>query len=136
MKNREKYNDFLVDAMSVRGYSFGVDKKTGEPKVCASFDSYTAYNVNCEECAFYEIGTPSCLACRKKWLNEECDPWLEFKSLKKGDLILIKKGLSMYPYIFVSIEDDGLTYAAFIGSDGSYSCLMKEINPNLVRRLE
>lgn len=137
MKNREKYNDFLIDAMSVRGYSFGVDKITGEPKVCATFDVYTAHHVTCENCSLYKTGASSCLESRKKWLNEECDPWLEFRSLKKGDVILVNNHGFWYPYVFDCFLGNKIMYADCKDENGVIPCaFMFKENPNLVRRVK
>lgn len=135
MKNREKYADFLVDAMSVRGYSFGVDKETGEPKVCASFDIYTAHHVRCENCALYKTGASSCLESRKKWLNEEVDEWADFRDLKRGDIIMLSVSGMWYPVIFVRFDEFGLRYSRSIDNRGDFVCEVGfEEHPNHVKK--
>lgn len=137
MKNREKYADFLVDAMSVRGYSFGVDKETGEPKVCASFDIYTAHHVTCENCALYKTGSSSCLESRKKWLNEDVDEWADFRDLKKGDIILVNKNGFWHPYVFDCFIGNKLMYGSCMNDNGNIPCaFMFEGYPNFVRRVK
>lgn len=130
MKNKEKYVDFLLKCAANNTVSFGVDKITGEPKICSS--SSAMDEIKCTNCRF---GASFCgEKTRNEWLEEECDPWLGFRDLKRGDLILIKRGLSWHPYIFVEFIDESLVYAAFISTDEFFTYLMKETNPNSVKR--
>lgn len=130
MKNREKYADFLLKCAVNNTVSFGVDRITGEPKFCSSSSSRD--EIKCTNCRF---GTVFCgEKARSEWLEEEVDIWEGYRDLKRGDLILIKKGLSWHPYIFVEFIDESLVYAAFISTDEFFTCLMKETNPNSVKR--
>lgn len=124
MKNREKYKDEL-EALMIRGMSFGIHKTTGEVIGCSGSLS------SCNVCAFRET-TKMCMDFRTEWLDEEYDDWADFRGLKKGDLILINNVAGLSPYLFVRIEDDCLVYSRFIDDDGEFQLLLRVKDPRLV----
>lgn len=71
MKNKEKYNDIVVICASILDVSFGVNKHTGEPEICARADDYED-TIVCENCAFHGL-EHSCRIYRSKWLEEDCE---------------------------------------------------------------
>lgn len=128
MKNREKYKNEL-EALMIRGMSFGIHKTTGALIGCRGAMS------SCEVCAFRET-TKSCMVFRQDWLDEEYDPWADFRDLKKGDLILINNGVGLTPYLFVRFEDDCLVYSRHIDNDGEFQLLLRAKDPNWVTTMD
>lgn len=130
MKNREKYNDIVVKCASMNDVSFGVNKHTGEPEICALSNGYGKV-IACENCAFYRSGRV-CYAYRKEWLESEAesveDIWSGFRDLKRGDLIMINKGLLWSPYLFVEFEDDSIVYTR------RFQLLLRESDPRCVKK--
>lgn len=62
MKNKEKYEKLVLSFACDKNNSFGVDKKTGEMKMCSE--------MHCVECLFCgKIET--CRASRREWLEQE-----------------------------------------------------------------
>lgn len=133
MKNREKYVDFLLKCAANNTVSFGVDKITGEPKVCSS--SSAMDEIKCTNCKF---GTTFCgEKTRNEWLDEECDPWSEFRDLKKGDIILVNKNGFWHPYVFDCFIGNKLMYGSCMNDNGNIPCaFMFEGYPNFVRRVK
>ena len=62
MKNKEKYEGLVLSFACDKNNSFGVDKKTGEMKICSE--------LHCTECLFYRK-IETCRASRRKWLEQE-----------------------------------------------------------------
>lgn len=62
MKNKEKYEKLVLSLACDKNNSFGVDKKTGEMKICSE--------MHCTECLFHEK-IETCRISRRKWLEQE-----------------------------------------------------------------
>lgn len=133
MKNKEKYNDFLLECSTDDNISFGVDKLTGEPKVCCSI--YSEKNqIRCSGCKF---GSRLCAPKRRKeWLEEEADEWSDFRNLKNGDIIMFNVGAFWYPVIFVKLDEFGLCYTVGMNANDNAVCAIEhESDPRRVRKL-
>lgn len=128
MKNKEKYVDVLAKCASDRYISFGVDKETGEPKMCGSVND----SIICGECAFY--GEVDCSSGRTRWLEAEADKWADFRDLKKGDVVFIKCGTLWMPVIFISLECGTLFYMLVADEDRKIFDRCHEDDPSRVRK--
>lgn len=131
MKNKEKYKNEL-EALMIRGMSFGIHKTTGALIGCRGGSLS-----DCNVCAFRET-TKTCMEFRKEWLEseEECveDIWSDFRDLKRGDLIMINKGPLWSPYLFVEFEDDSIVYTHSVDNDGEFQLLLRENDPRWVKK--
>lgn len=125
MKNREKYDDFLIDCLA-NDDRFGVDIKTNKPCLCKDLD--------CVSCKCYN-SCNSCVASRKEWINEEVDDWVDFRDLKRGDIIMVSNSGQWYPVIFVRLDEFGLRYSKCINNQGDFVCAVEfEEDPRRVKK--
>lgn len=125
MKNREKYNDFLIDCF-VDGEHFGVDVNTNKPSRCK--------DIHCTNCKFHCDLEP-CIIDAKAWIEEEADEWADFKDLKRGDIIMLSVSGMWYPVIFVRFDEFGLRYSRSIDNRGDFVCEVGfEEHPNHVKK--
>lgn len=125
MKNREKYINFLDDCL-VSGSHFGVNEAINQPILCAEME--------CSNCKFFCTGG-SCDRNRRKWLDQECDEWADFRDLKRGDIIMLSVSGMWYPVIFVRFDEFGLRYSRSIDNRGDFVCEVGfEEHPNHVKK--
>ena len=69
MTNREAYKDEIIK-FSLDGYSWGVNKDTGEPMPCHKLTRIK--NGGEYKCMFGDYVIQTCYLGKQKWLNEVC----------------------------------------------------------------
>lgn len=69
MTNREAYKDEIIK-FSLDGYSWGVNKDTGEPMPCHKLTRIE--NGGEYKCMFGDYVIQTCYLGKQKWLNEVC----------------------------------------------------------------
>lgn len=102
MKNKEKYQDVILNIMMKSGVSFAVDKYSGEVIPCELG--------TCSECLFNnkKYFGKSCAGCRVMWLNEDVDNISQFGNLPVDTPILVRDSEEddWKPRYFSRVEND------------------------------
>lgn len=90
MKNKEKYEKEIVDAVTSGGYGFGVNKFSGEIKRCNE--------VSCNECLFYYMlhGLDDCNKTKREWAESE---YIEPVKISKRDRAFLDYIKACFKYI-------------------------------------
>lgn len=81
MTNREKFKEKIIDVALKGGDSFGLVNGIGKIKSCKEMD--------CSECSF--DGFRDCSKQRKKWLDKECEKYINWQDMTIDSPILVKK---------------------------------------------
>lgn len=104
-KNKEMWNDWLIDNCVDGMSSFGVNMNTYVPFSCHG--CYNAQSADCSLCKFLNMG--NCHKARRKWLDEE---YIEPCLFKTGDIVEVSDtGKYWYLRRFMKrIDDQNDTY--------------------------
>lgn len=110
-KNKEMWNDWLINECLSGLSSFGVNKYMHVPFLCSGHSS--AICTKCSLCKFSDMG--NCYDARKKWLDEE---YIEPCLFKTGDIVEVSdNGNNWYLRRFIKrLDDQNDTYS------GWYKC--------------
>lgn len=118
MKNKEKYQDVILNIIMESGAPFAVDKCSGKVIPCE--------NGSCQDCAFCrnkKYFNESCESCRVMWLNEDVDNISQFRNLSVDTPILVRNSEEddWKPRHFSRVEND----LVYVFGDGTTSFTAK-----------
>ena len=118
MKNKEKYQDVILNIIMESGVPFAVDKCSGKVIPCE--------DITCTDCIFChdkKYVNKSCAGSRVAWLNEEEDRLAKFRNLPVDTPILVRDSeeSSWEPRHFSLVEND----LVYVFGDGTTSFTAK-----------
>ena len=103
MKNKEKYQDVILNIIMESGATFAVNRYSGEVIHCEAW--------SCRDCAFChnkKYFNISCENARVMWLNEDVDNISQFRNLPVDTPILVRDSEEddWEPRHFSRVEND------------------------------
>lgn len=118
MKNKEKYQDVILNIIMESGVPFAVDRSSGEVIPCE--------DITCSDCIFCrdkKYVNKSCAGSIVAWLNEEEDRLAKFRNLPVDTLILVRDSEEddWKPRHFSQVEND----LVYVFGDGTTSFTAK-----------
>lgn len=81
MTNREKFKEKIINIVLTTGDGFALLKDTGNIKCCET--------TMCQDCCFNDA--MNCFDRRKKWLDDEYEPHIDWLNIEVDTPILVKK---------------------------------------------
>ena len=118
MKNKEKYQDVILNIIMESGVPFAVDKCSGKVIPCE-----TGSCLDCAFCHNKKYFNKSCESCRVMWLNEEVDNISQFRNLPVDTPILVRDSEEddWKPRYFSQVKND----LVYVFGDGTTSFTAK-----------